>query len=190
MNFILLNSKTWRHALKSRDHRLATDRYECKTSFFWSFILNTKSQRWLSKKGARKTQTHVITSQKQNHNHKIQYTCNRDCYAYVTRLSKQAKQQTSKNEYGIRGLAHTWFRNYLTERTQQVEMDYQLSAGKSIDFGVPQGSTLGHLWSLIYVNMFQNMLYLYASVWRLPMIPVFFWVSTAMKHLITMQILI
>ena len=127
--------------------------------FYFEYQVTTLT----TKTGARKTQTHVITSQKQNHNNKIQYTCNRDCYAYATRLSKQAKQQTSKNEYGIRGLAHTWFRNYLTERTQKVEMDYQLSAGKSIDFGVPQGSTLGSLLSLIYVNMFQ-MLYLYANV--------------------------
>ena len=41
------------------------------------------------------------------------------------------------HHYGIRGLAHTWFRNYLTERTQQVQIDNQLSASKTIDFGVP-----------------------------------------------------
>ena len=46
--------------------------------------------------GARKTQTHVITWQKQNHNNKIQHTCNRDrdCRAHATRLSKQ---QTKTN---------------------------------------------------------------------------------------------
>ena len=62
------------------------------------------------------------------------------------------------HHYGIRGLVHTWFRNYLTERTQQVKIDYQLSASESIDFGVPQGSILGLLLFLIYVNNVSNAL--------------------------------
>ena len=49
------------------------------------------------------------------------------------------------HHYGIRGLAHTWFHNYLTERTQLVEIDHQLSASKSINFGVPQVSIFGLL---------------------------------------------
>ena len=63
------------------------------------------------------------------------------------------------HNYGIRGLAHTWFRNYLTEKTQQVKIDYQLSASKSINFGLPQGSILGPLLFLIYLNDVSNALF-------------------------------
>ena len=68
------------------------------------------------------------------------------------------------HEYGTRGLAHTWFRNYLTERTQQVKIGYQLSASKSINFGVPQGFILGPLLFLIYVDDVSNALSLRKSL--------------------------
>ena len=62
------------------------------------------------------------------------------------------------HHYGVRDLAHTWFHNYLTERTQQVQTDNQLSASESINFGVPHGSILGPLLFLIYVNDVSNAL--------------------------------
>ena len=57
-----------------------------------------------TKKGdARKTQTYVIAWQNSNHNNKTQYSYNRDrdCHAHATWLSKQAKQQTNKNEHSV-----------------------------------------------------------------------------------------
>jgi hypothetical protein len=54
--------------------------------------------------------------------------------------------------YGIRGIAKTWLSNYLTERKQYVEIENNKSNMCSIECGVPQGSILGPLLYLIYVN--------------------------------------
>ena len=45
-----------------------------------------------------------------------------------------------------------WFRNYLSERQQFVEIDGKKSQMALIQIGVPQGSILGPLLYLIYVN--------------------------------------
>lgn len=60
--------------------------------------------------------------------------------------------------YGIRGTAHDWLYSYLTNRTQQVKISSKFSESKVIEFGVPQGSILGPLLFLIYVNDFANTL--------------------------------
>ena len=56
------------------------------------------------------------------------------------------------NYYGIRGIANQWFRNYLSEREQYVEIDGYKSSHSQMNCGVPQGSILGPLLYLIYVN--------------------------------------
>ena len=54
--------------------------------------------------------------------------------------------------YGIRGIAHEWFINYLSNRTQSVNYHECVSDSKTLKCGVPQGSILGPLLFLIYIN--------------------------------------
>ena len=54
--------------------------------------------------------------------------------------------------YGIRGNVLSWFQLYLSGRTQYVTINGHVSDLSSITCGVPQGSVLGPLLFLIYVN--------------------------------------
>ena len=54
--------------------------------------------------------------------------------------------------YGFRGVALEWFKNYLTNRKQMVNYKSVNSDTLVVSCGVPQGSVLGALLFLIYVN--------------------------------------
>ena len=45
-----------------------------------------------------------------------------------------------------------WFDDYLSDRTQSVKIDNHVSSKESIEFGVPQGSILGPVLFLVFVN--------------------------------------
>jgi hypothetical protein len=59
--------------------------------------------------------------------------------------------------YGIRGAGTNWFKNYLTHKKQMVNVASQnqkefSSRWEKIERGVPQGSILGPLLFIVYIN--------------------------------------
>jgi hypothetical protein len=56
------------------------------------------------------------------------------------------------HHYGIRGNVHQWVPSFLQGRSQRVVVDGMTSESASVLSGVPQGSVLGPILFLIYIN--------------------------------------
>ena len=57
-----------------------------------------------------------------------------------------------------------WFENYLSDRVQSVKLDSVVSSSKQVNYGVPQGSILGPILFIIYINNMSQTLNEYTLV--------------------------
>ena len=62
------------------------------------------------------------------------------------------------NYYGIHGKSFKWFQSYLENRTQKCSVNGSLSNSYTLKCGVPQGTILGPLLFLLYINDLPNCL--------------------------------
>ena len=59
---------------------------------------------------------------------------------------------TKLYKYGVNGDLINWCRDYLTKRQQRVKVKGEASDWLTIASGVPQGSLLGPLFFIVYIN--------------------------------------
>ena len=93
-----------------------------------------------------------------------------DLSAAFDTIDHQVLLDRMQQKIGLDGIAHDWFKSYLTNRSQSVCIDQIISIAFLLLFGVPRGSVLGPLLFLIYIlplgdiiRAFGYLLHIYAD---------------------------
>ena len=84
-------------------------------------------------------------------NSKINLACILDLSKVFDTLNHTILLHKLQN-YGITGHSLSWFKSYLSDRSQIVRIGNKLSQLVNISMGVPQGTCLGPILFLLYVN--------------------------------------
>ena len=75
-----------------------------------------------------------------------------DISKYFDKIWHKGLLHKCQNEFGIAGMLHNWLSSYLKERKQKVKVNDSFSPCKMLSAGVPQGSVLGPLLAILYLN--------------------------------------
>ena len=75
-----------------------------------------------------------------------------DISKYFDKIWHEGLLYKCKNDFFISGSLFSWLKSYLTDRTQRVRVGDAFSTTKMIKAGVPQGSVLGPLLALMYLD--------------------------------------
>ena len=108
---------------------------------------------WVQKRFLEKSR-HLNCARKHTESTRWRTICTRGFYRHRKSIWHCKSWYTAwkLNHYGTRGISNDWLRSYLSDTTQFVSINVSSSDYKTVKYGVPQGSVLGLLLFLIFIN--------------------------------------